>query len=55
MRPTRPLLSALLLAGLGAPGAGAFGLSQIQMPLPQGINSMSAASRMRVACWNARG
>lgn len=42
MRRTHPLLAALLLAGLGAPDAQAYGLSQIQMPLPQGINSMES-------------
>lgn len=40
MHRTRTLLAALLLATIGAQGAQAYGLSQIQMRLPQGTNSM---------------
>lgn len=40
MRRAHPLLAAMILAGLGAQGAQAYGLSQIQMPLPRGITTM---------------
>lgn len=40
MHATRPMLAALMMTALGAHGAGAYGISQIQMALPQGTNTM---------------